>query len=228
MDASFELQVMQALNEVSPDRVVVALGADGSSFSDAMAWAGYTPWAVAKLCGDRSTHVTVLGPPVVFEPAAGEEVGEHCVAVARPADTPENVLHAFMDRAMTLHENVLNVRTQWPIWSLDDVRPLAQLGETDAVRVSVIPSLIPSLLDFMAHQMVGHLHWVNQGTVTAVAVRAWLEQHEERAGHASAAPHGIACLSDDNMRRYAGAAPDVWAALANVCASRCEASSNTF
>jgi 3,5-epimerase/4-reductase len=151
----------------------------------------YAPVSLALLCRDLGIHMTYLGTGCIFEydaehPMEGWCSGKGSETGFKEEDLPNffgssySVVKGFTDRLMHLlegqegHEGqgVLNVRIRMPI--VGQVHPrnfitkITQYAKVCSVpnSMTVLPTLLPLLVQMMERKEVGTINLTNPGVIT--------------------------------------------------------------
>ena len=140
----------------------------------------YAPMVLALECCQRQIHLTYLGTGCIFKYDAerhrlGSNVG------FREADLPNffgssySIVKGFTDRFMhmpTFEGNVLNVRIRMPITADDHPRNfISKITHYQRIcsmdnSMTVLPELLPIMIDMMVDREVGTVNLTNPNAVT--------------------------------------------------------------
>lgn len=176
--------VTEQLDMHKPDRVVCLVGrthGDGIGSIDYLEQPGklvenirdnlFSPIALAMVCSGRGIHMTYLGTGCIFD----DPLPSTCIPF-KENDSPNyfgssySIVKGFTDRLMhMLQDSVLNVRIRMPI--TDDFHPrnfiikISRYPKICSVPNSctVIPSVMPMLVDMIKTSKVGTINLTNPG-----------------------------------------------------------------
>lgn len=182
--ADDETAVEREINEVKPDRLVSFIGrtyGPGFNTIDYLEQKGklvenvrdnlYGPLVLALLAKKYNIHLTYLGTGCIFFGYPEEGYSE--------SDKPDffgssySVVKGFTDRLMhMLDENVLNLRIRMPISSDNSPRnfitKIMTYKKICSIQnsMTVLPELLPMMIDMMKKGQVGTINMTNPGLIT--------------------------------------------------------------
>lgn len=194
--ADNEAQVESALNEIQPTHVISLIGRTYGTVGtqkfntiDYLEQPGtlvenvrdnlFAPLVLAKLCQSRNIHLTYLGTGCIFQ----YDSNNHPVEEEKNGFTEEefpnffgssySVVKGFTDRMMHLYpDTVLNVRIRMPITA--DASPrnfitkITTYPKICSIKnsMSVLPELLPLMIDMALHQVTGTINLTNPGLIS--------------------------------------------------------------
>lgn len=185
--ADNETAVENELIEIKPDRVVSLIGrthGPGYSTIDYLEQKGklvenlrdnlYGPMTLAILCKRHNIHLTYLGTGCIFYGTDGDS-GNGYTEDATPDffGSSYSTVKGYTDRLMHLFStNVLNVRIRMPITSDNSPRnfitKILNYKKICSVpnSMSVLPELLPIMIDMAKNKMTGTINLVNPGLIS--------------------------------------------------------------
>jgi dTDP-4-dehydrorhamnose reductase len=131
----------------------------------------YSPITLAILSKKHNIHYTYLGTGCIFE-YEGEK------QIFTEEDVPNffgssySVVKGYTDRLMHLFDNVLNVRIRMPITNLDNPRNfITKITSYKKIcsianSMTVLPELIPIMIDLARNNNSGTINLTNPGVIT--------------------------------------------------------------
>ena len=142
----------------------------------------YSPITLAILCKKYyNIHYTYLGTGCIFEYDSNHlEQTDNINQVTgfTELDTPNffgsgySVVKGYTDRLMHLFDNVLNIRIRMPITETNNPRnfitKITNYKKICSVQnsMTVLPELIPIIIDLALHKIIGTINLTNPGTIS--------------------------------------------------------------
>lgn len=138
----------------------------------------FSPILLASLCSKKNIHYTYLGTGCIFKfddshPYGVEENGFSENSLPNFFGSSYSVVKGFTDQLMDLYENnVLNLRIRMPITGEKNGRNfITKIVTYDKVcsvpnSMSVLPELLPYVLDMMKCGVTGTMNLTNPGLIT--------------------------------------------------------------
>ena len=138
----------------------------------------FSPLSLALLCTQRNIHLTYMGTGCIFQydehhPFGVEENGFTESSLPNFFGSSYSVVKGFTDRLMTFFkDNVLNLRIRMPISGEDHPRnfitKITQYKHICSIpnSMSVLPVLLPLVLEMMSQKTVGTLNLTNPGLIS--------------------------------------------------------------
>lgn len=172
------------MNEVMPDRVVSLIGrTHGNGFStiDYLEQKGklrdnvrdnlYGPFVLAMICFKRNIHLTYMGTGCIFT-YEDEKETFHEDDAPNFFGSSYSIVKGYTDQMMKQFNNVLNVRIRMPITA--DFHPrnfITKIINYEKVcsmpnSMTVIPELLPIMLDMAEKRVIGTINLTNPGCIT--------------------------------------------------------------
>jgi 3,5-epimerase/4-reductase len=134
----------------------------------------FSPFLLAEVCKQMSVHYTYLGTGCIFRDEGDEPKGGF-----RESDEPNffgssySVVKGFTDRMMHLYgDHVLNLRIRMPITGEHNPRNfITKITTYEKIcsvpnSMTVLPELLPLVLDMMRDRRVGTLNLTNPGAIS--------------------------------------------------------------
>jgi 3,5-epimerase/4-reductase len=137
----------------------------------------YSPLSIALICQKYNIHYTYLGTGCIFEydevhPFEKEVNGFTEEATPNFFGSSYSVVKGYTDRLMHLLPNVLNVRIRMPITSCFSKRNfITKITTYEKVcsvanSMTVLPELLPLMLDMAKNGITGTVNLTNPGLIT--------------------------------------------------------------
>ena len=138
----------------------------------------YSPILLAALCSLKKIHYTYLGTGCIFKydedhPFEKEENGFTEEALPNFFGSSYSVVKGFTDQLMTLYkDNVLNLRIRMPITGEQNKRnfitKIVNYPKVCSIAnsMTVLPELLPCVIDMMEKGTTGTLNLTNPGLIT--------------------------------------------------------------
>jgi dTDP-glucose 4,6-dehydratase len=138
----------------------------------------YSPVLLAALCSAKNIHYTYLGTGCIFKfdedhPFEKEENGFHEGSLPNFFGSSYSVVKGFTDQLMTLYkDNVLNLRIRMPITGEQNKRnfitKIVNYPKVCSIAnsMTVLPELLPYVIDMMERGITGTLNLTNPGLIT--------------------------------------------------------------
>lgn len=148
----------------------------------------YGPCLLALICEKMNTHYTYLGTGCIFKfdedhPFGDETTGFNEEDLPNFFGSSYSVVKGFTDQLMhTFNNNVLNLRIRMPIVgeknSRNFITKIVNYEKICSVpnSMSVLPDLLPCVIEMMKQEMTGTINLVNPGLITHNEV---LEMYKE-------------------------------------------------
>jgi len=152
----------------------------------------FSPLILADLCKKQNIHYTYLGTGCIFKfddshPSDTEERGFTEASSPNFFGSSYSVVKGFTDRLMKLYEtNVLNLRIRMPITGEKNTRNfITKITNYDKIcsmpnSMTVLPELLPFVLDMMKKEVTGTVNLTNPGLITHNEI---LQMYKEIVDH---------------------------------------------
>ena len=181
--------LLQELNEQKPTHVISFIGRthgtiDTKEFStiDYLEQPGklrenmcdnlYAPVSLALACKDRGIHYTYLGTGCIFDSKLDEDSFTE-EDIPNFFGSSYSTVKGFTDRLMhQLGNHILNIRIRMPIVGEDHPRNfITKITKYDKIcsipnSMTVLPELLPIVLDMMVSNTVGTINLTNPGKIS--------------------------------------------------------------
>jgi len=138
----------------------------------------YSPLILAHVCTMRNVHYTYLGTGCIFKfdddhPFEKEVNGFHEASLPNFYGSSYSVVKGFTDRLMSLYKDtVLNLRIRMPITGKKNPRNfITKIVNYEKVcsvanSMTVLPELLPVVIDMMQKGVTGNMNLTNPGLIT--------------------------------------------------------------
>lgn len=138
----------------------------------------FSPFLLAEICKQKNIHYTYLGTGCIFKfdeehPFGEENNGFTESSLPNFFGSSYSVVKGFTDRIMNLYsDNVLNLRIRMPINNEKNGRNfITKIVTYDKVcsvpnSMTVLPELLPIVLDMMKHKITGTVNLTNPGLIS--------------------------------------------------------------
>lgn len=133
----------------------------------------YSPVSLAILCTKLNIHMTYLGTGCIFNDESPEDtVGYEEEDIPNFFGSNYSVVKGFTDRLMHQFPKILNVRIRMPIVDYHHPRNfITKITKYEKVvniqnSMTVLPELLPLLIDMSNHKVEGTVNLTNPGTMS--------------------------------------------------------------
>ena len=138
----------------------------------------YSPLLLAELCKRKSIHYTYLGTGCIFKfdefhPFGLEENGFTEESLPNFYGSSYSIVKGFTDRMLHMYDDcVLNLRIRMPITGSKNTRnfitKITNYAQVCSVpnSMTVLPELLPKVLDMMKNKVIGTMNLTNPGLVS--------------------------------------------------------------
>ena len=133
----------------------------------------FAPLILATLCKDLDIHYTYLGTGCIFK--YGEDPKYEFEEKSSPNffGSSYSIVKGYTDRLMHLYDDeVLNLRIRMPITGVKNARNfITKISTYEKIcsisnSMTVLPELLPLVLDMMKHNITGTMNLTNPGTIS--------------------------------------------------------------
>ncbi len=138
----------------------------------------YSPLLLADICKKKGIHYTYLGTGCIFKfdeehPFGKEEYGFNEAALPNFFGSSYSIVKGYTDRLMHLYnDSVLNLRIRMPITgnknSRNFITKITNYQKVCSVpnSMTVLPELLPIVLDMMQNKITGTMNLTNPGLIS--------------------------------------------------------------
>ena len=138
----------------------------------------YSPLLLSHICNEKNIHYTYLGTGCIFKfdeihPFGKEQNGFNEDSLPNFFGSSYSIVKGFTDRLMHLYENnILNLRIRMPITGERNNRNfITKIVTYEKVcsvpnSMTVLPELLPFVLDMMKNKQVGTINLTNPGLIS--------------------------------------------------------------
>ena len=150
----------------------------------------YAPLSLALLCREQNIHYTYLGTGCIFSYVKENDIDNKNTIGFTEEDEPNffgsgySTVKGFTDRLMhQFKDSVLNLRIRMPIIGEDNPRNFITKITTYekicsiANSMTVLPELLPIILDMMREKVVGTMNLTNPGTISHNEILELYKEH---------------------------------------------------
>ncbi len=131
----------------------------------------YSPITLALLTKKYNIHYTYLGTGCIFE-YEDDKISFDETDVPNFFGSGYSIVKGYTDRLMHLFDNVLNVRIRMPITGTNNPRNfITKITSYKKIcsianSMTVLPELIPIMIDLAKNKHIGTINLTNPGTIT--------------------------------------------------------------
>ena len=147
----------------------------------------FSPFMLAHISNTMNIHYTYLGTGCIFkfdEMHPFEEETDGFTENSKPNffGSSYSIVKGFTDQMMQLYQNVLNLRIRMPITSSKNSRnfitKITNYKQICSIKnsMTVLPELLPYVLDMMINNIVGTINLTNPGLISHNEI---LEMYQE-------------------------------------------------
>jgi 3,5-epimerase/4-reductase len=137
----------------------------------------FSPLMLASICKNKNIHFTYLGTGCIFKfdelhPFGLEENGFNEDSLPNFFGSSYSIVKGFTDRLMHTYDNVLNLRIRMPIDNKQNSRNfITKITTYEKIcsipnSMTVLPELLPKVLDMMNKKIVGTINLTNPGLIS--------------------------------------------------------------
>ncbi len=190
-----EDELLKEINELQPSHIVSFIGRTHGKIGDTvyttidyleqegklvenMRDNLYSPLLLADICKKKGIHYTYLGTGCIFKfdeehPFGKEECGFNEAALPNFFGSSYSIVKGYTDRLMHLYnDSVLNLRIRMPITgnknSRNFITKITNYQKVCSVpnSMTVLPELLPIVLDMMQNKITGTMNLTNPGLIS--------------------------------------------------------------
>ena len=183
-----EKTLVDEIDNIKPDRILCLIGrthGEGYSTIDYLELPGkikenvrdnlFSPLILSLICQQKKIHLTYLGTGCIFNYDSLHTLNENGFS---ESDIPNffgsgySVVKGFTDRIMHMQPNTLNVRIRMPITDCNSPRnfitKIISYEKICSIKnsMTVLPELIPIMIDMAKNKDVGTINLTNPGTIS--------------------------------------------------------------
>lgn len=138
----------------------------------------YSPWLISEISRELNIHYTYLGTGCIFKYDEDHEYEKELNGFkecddANFFDSSYSIVKGFTDKIMrTYKNNTLNLRIRMPITDIKNDRNfITKIVKYDKIcsiknSMTVLPELLPLVLDMMKNKTVGTINLTNPGLIS--------------------------------------------------------------
>ncbi len=200
----------------------------------------FSPTILAILCNKLNIHLTYLGTGCIFEGI--DEPGFTEKDKANFFGSSYSVVKGFTDDLMRLFDNVLNLRIRMPIIDgkhpRDFIHKILHYEKVCSIpnSMSVLPSLIPNILDLIFNYVTGTFNITNPGVISHNEILemyrdivdpefTWTNFTEEEQHEILKSKRSNNMLNTNKLLKFCPEVPDIKTAVKEVIVNMKENSS---
>ena len=138
----------------------------------------FSPWLIANICKEKNIHYSYLGTGCIFKYDEEHEFEKEINGFkeedeANFFESSYSIVKGFTDKMMKEYENnVLNLRIRMPITNIKNDRNfITKITKYEKIcsiknSMTVLPELLPLVLDMMKNKTVGTINLTNPGLIS--------------------------------------------------------------
>jgi 3,5-epimerase/4-reductase len=137
----------------------------------------YSPLLLALITQKLNLHFTYIGTGCIFEYDDAHPFGKEINGFTEDDNanffgSSYSIVKGFTDKIMRTYNNILNLRIRMPITNINNPRNfITKIITYDKIcsipnSMSVLPNLIPVMIDLMKEKKTGTLNFVNHGLIS--------------------------------------------------------------